>query len=63
MSSTTDKIEGVGNQIAGRVKQAAGDIAGNPALRQEGLAQEGTGVAQKAIGDAKAAIKKVIDNT
>jgi uncharacterized protein YjbJ (UPF0337 family) len=62
MSSTTDKIEGIGNQIAGRAKQAAGDLAGKPSLRQEGLAQENVGVAQNAIGDAKAAVKKVIDN-
>ena len=61
MSSTSDKIEGIGNQVAGRVKQAAGDIAGKPELRQEGIAQENVGVAQKAIGDAKAAVKNVID--
>jgi uncharacterized protein YjbJ (UPF0337 family) len=61
MSSTTDKMTGVGNQIAGKAKQAAGDLAGDAKLRQEGLAQERTGHLQQAVGDAKDKVKSVID--
>jgi uncharacterized protein YjbJ (UPF0337 family) len=61
MSSTSDKIEGIGNQVAGRVKQAAGDLANKPELRQEGIGQENLGIAQKAVGDAKDTVKKIID--
>jgi uncharacterized protein YjbJ (UPF0337 family) len=61
VSSTSDKVKGVGNQVVGRAKQAVGDIASDKELRQEGVDQELKGIDQQAIGDAKAAAKKVID--
>jgi uncharacterized protein YjbJ (UPF0337 family) len=62
MSSTTDKAKGVGNQIAGKAKQAIGDISGDEALHLKGVVQEQKGIAQKAVGDAKAAVKKIVDD-
>ncbi|MEA2405122.1 MAG: hypothetical protein QOE08_1769 [Thermoleophilaceae bacterium] len=49
------------DKISGRVKQAAGDLTGNPALRREGLEEERKGEAKseqaraEAYADRKAA--------
>jgi uncharacterized protein YjbJ (UPF0337 family) len=61
MSSSSDKAKGIGNKIAGKAKQVAGDISGDATLHNEGVLQEQKGIAEKAIGDAKAAVKKIID--
>lgn len=61
MSSTTDKIAGVSNEIAGKAKQAVAKTLGDDKLRAEGVNQEAKGDAQKAAGDVKDAVKKVID--
>jgi uncharacterized protein YjbJ (UPF0337 family) len=61
MSSTSDKIKGAANQIAGSLKQAAGHAVGNPNLESEGAAQKLKGNAQEVVGDAKDAIKKIVD--
>ncbi|MGA3063563.1 MAG: CsbD family protein [Methylocystis sp.] len=61
MTSTTDKIKGAANQVAGTVKQGVGDAVGNPKLQVEGAAQKLKGEAQGAVGDAKDAVKKVVD--
>ena len=61
MSSTTDKIQGEANKIAGTVKQGVGEAVGNPKLQVEGVAQKLKGEAQDAVGHAKDAVKKVVD--
>jgi uncharacterized protein YjbJ (UPF0337 family) len=61
MSSTNDKIKGVANQAAGKVKQGVGEATNDRALKGEGKAQEAKGKIQKAVGDAKSAIKKAAD--
>ncbi|WP_296709565.1 CsbD family protein [Rhodoblastus sp.] len=61
MSSTTDKIRGFANQIAGKAKKAVGNAADDDKLRVEGAAQEAKGEVQQASGEAKDAIKKFID--
>ena len=37
---------GIGDKITGRVKQAAGDLAGDEKLREEGVAEERKGDAK-----------------
>lgn len=59
MGAIKDKAKGAGNEAIGRVKQVAGKAAGNPALRNEGSAQEAKGELQKAKGAIKAAINKL----
>lgn len=61
MSSTTDKIKGVANEVAGAVKEAAGKAVGNEKLQAEGIGQQVRGKVQTAVGDAKDAVKKVVD--
>ena len=61
MSSTTDKVKGKANEMAGKVRKAAGDAMNDPEMEADGAAQEGKGKLQQAKGDAKDAIKKVVD--
>jgi uncharacterized protein YjbJ (UPF0337 family) len=63
MSSTTDKIKGAANEVAGKAKQAVGSATGDKALHAKGVGQEAKGDAQKAMGQAKDSIKKVIDRS
>ena len=63
MSSTTDKISGVANEIAGKGKQAVGKAIDDKKLQAEGLAQEAKGDVQKGAGKAKDAVKKAVDNS
>jgi uncharacterized protein YjbJ (UPF0337 family) len=61
MGSTTDKIKGAANQVAGTIKQGVGEAVGNPTLEVEGAAQKVKGEAQEAVGKAKDAVKKIVD--
>ena len=61
MSELTDKIKGVANEVAGKVKQAIGDGSNDTGLQAEGAAQEGKGHLQQAKGDVKGGIKSVVD--
>ena len=57
MGSTTDKVSGVANQAAGKIKEAAGKATGSEKLQAEGLAQRAKGKGEKLAGDAKQAVK------
>ncbi len=57
MTSTTDKIKGAANEVAGSVKKGVGEALGNEKLQVEGAAQKLKGSAQGAVGDAKDAAK------
>lgn len=61
MGSTSDKISGMANEAAGKVKQGVGSATGNDKLRAEGAAQEAKGEVQQATGKAKDAVKNVVD--
>jgi uncharacterized protein YjbJ (UPF0337 family) len=41
MGSTTDKIAGVANEAAGKVKQGVGNVVGSDKLKVEGAARTG----------------------
>ena len=53
MGELTDKAKGLGNEIAGNVKQAAGKMSDNEQLKDEGIAQEHKGEAQNLKGSIK----------
>ena len=53
MGELTDKAKGLGNEIAGNVKQAAGKMSDNEQLKDEGIAQEHKGEAQNLKGTIK----------
>ena len=53
MGELTDKAKGLGNEIAGNIKQAAGKVTYNQHLEAEGIAQEHKGEAQNLKGTIK----------
>ena len=55
MGSTTDKISGVTNQAAGKVKETAGKVTGSEELEAEALLRKRR--QGKLAGDAKQAVK------
>lgn len=61
MGSMSDKAKGAANEIAGNVKQGIAETTGDPALHEEGRAQERKGEAQQTVGKAKDKVKNVVD--
>jgi uncharacterized protein YjbJ (UPF0337 family) len=56
MGELNDKAKGLGNEIVGSIKQAAGKISGNAQLQAEGIAQERKGEGQNLKGKMKGVI-------
>lgn len=56
MGELNDKAKGLGNEIVGNIKQAAGKISGNAQLQAEGIAQERKGEGQNLKGKMKGVI-------
>ena len=56
MGELKDKAKGLGNEIVGNVKQAAGKVSGNQRLQAEGIVQERRGEGQKLKGKMKGMI-------
>ncbi|MCZ7850393.1 CsbD family protein [Agrobacterium salinitolerans] len=61
MGSTSDKISGKANEVAGKVKKSVGEATGNDELRAKGAAQETKGKVQSSVGKAKDAVKGAVD--
>ncbi len=51
-----DTLAGEGRDIAGKVKETAGDVTGNTSLQGEGLGDQLAGKAQKIVGAARDAL-------
>lgn len=56
MGEFTDKAKGLGNEIAGNVKQAAGKASDNERLQGEGIVQERKGEGQNLKGKLKGVV-------
>jgi len=52
-----DRIEGAAKNIGGKIKEAAGKVAGDEKLKAEGRADQIEGKAQNALGGVKDALK------
>ncbi len=59
MGELIDKIKGAANEVAGKAKQAYGDLTDSPTAKAEGAGQELKGKGQKAKGAVKGAINKL----
>ena len=57
-----DELEGKGEQLKGKVKLAAGDLTGDPQLRDEGAIDEAEGEAQEAAGKARRKVGEAIES-
>ncbi|MCZ8183992.1 MAG: CsbD family protein [Beijerinckiaceae bacterium] len=63
MSSTGDKMKGLAKEAQGKINQGVGRLIGNRKLEAEGILLKRKGQAQQAVGNAKDAIKSVIDKS
>jgi uncharacterized protein YjbJ (UPF0337 family) len=57
-----DELKGKMHQVKGRVKQAAGDLAGDERLREEGAADEAGGAAREGFGTARRKVGEVVED-
>lgn len=55
-----DEVDGVGKQIKGAVKDAAGGLTGNDRLQAEGKLDKATGKVQQKFGEAKDATRDAL---
>ena len=52
-----DRVEGVGHQAKGAVKEVAGKVTGDAKLQAEGTTEKVAGKAQNTVGGAKDAVR------
>lgn len=57
-----DELDGKGEQVKGRVKQAWGDVTDNDRLHDEGVADETAGEVQEGFGKARRKVGEAIDD-
>jgi uncharacterized protein YjbJ (UPF0337 family) len=48
-----DRIEGIGKQVTGSVKEAVGKVTGDARIQADGTAEKAAGKVQNAVGGAK----------
>jgi uncharacterized protein YjbJ (UPF0337 family) len=56
-----DELEGKGEQLKGKVKQAAGDLADDEQLHDEGVADEAAGNVQEGFGRGRRKVGEAIE--
>ncbi len=56
----SNRVEGVGHQIKGSVKEAAGKVTGDAKLQAEGTAEKVAGKAQNAVGGAADSVRDAV---
>jgi uncharacterized protein YjbJ (UPF0337 family) len=57
----TDMSEHKGEEIKGRVKEAAGDLTDDERLKREGKLDQGSAAAKRAVDDVADKVKEAID--
>ena len=57
-----DELEGKKEQLKGKVKQAAGDLADDDQLHDEGVADDAAGDVQEGFGRARRKVGKAIED-
>jgi uncharacterized protein YjbJ (UPF0337 family) len=53
-----DRVEGIGHQAKGAVKEAAGKVTGDKKTEAEGRGERAAGKVQNAVGGAKDAVRE-----
>ena len=56
-----DELEGKGEQLKGKVKQAAGDLTDDERLHDEGVADEAAGNVQEGFGRGRRKLGEAIE--
>jgi uncharacterized protein YjbJ (UPF0337 family) len=57
-----DELEGKAEAVKGKIKQAAGDLADDPNLHDEGVADEVAGKTQDTLGRARRKVGEAIED-
>ncbi|HTI36363.1 MAG TPA: CsbD family protein [Vicinamibacterales bacterium] len=57
-----DEVNGKGDQVKGKVKQAWGDLTNNERLHDEGVADEASGDVQEGFGKARRKVGEAIED-
>ena len=57
-----DEFEGKGDQLKGKVKQAAGDLTDDEQLHDEGVADEAAGDVQEGFGRGRRKVGEAIED-
>lgn len=57
-----DELNGKGEQLKGKLKQAAGDVTGNERLHDEGVADEAAGDVQEGFGRGRRKVGEAIED-
>jgi uncharacterized protein YjbJ (UPF0337 family) len=57
-SSTKDQIKGKLHEVKGKIKEKAGQVAGNPDVESEGQAENLAGKVQRKIGQVEKVFEK-----
>jgi uncharacterized protein YjbJ (UPF0337 family) len=57
-----DELEGKGDQLKGKVKQAAGDLTDNDRLHDEGVADEASGDVQEGLGKTRRKVGEAVED-
>lgn len=57
-----DELNGKGDQLKGKLKQAAGDLTDNDRLHDEGVADETSGEVQEGFGRGRRKIGEAIED-
>jgi uncharacterized protein YjbJ (UPF0337 family) len=57
-----DELDGKGEQLKGKLKQAAGDLTDNDRLHDEGVADEAAGNVQEGFGRGRRKIGEAIED-
>lgn len=55
-----DRVQGVGHQVKGAVKEGAGKVTGDTKMEAEGKAEKVAGKAQNTVGGAKDAARDAL---
>jgi len=58
-----DRLEGIGHQLKGAVKEGLGVVLGDAKLRAEGIAERASGKVQNATGSAKDIARRAAQTT
>jgi uncharacterized protein YjbJ (UPF0337 family) len=56
-----DRLEGIGHQLKGAVKEGLGVVLGDAKLRADGIAERESGKVQNAVGSAKDVARDTAD--
>ncbi len=57
----SDRVEGVGHQVKGAVKEVIGKVTGDSKTEAEGAAEKAAGKVQNAVGGMKDTAREALD--